>query len=131
MLRRTACCSKWQLAIRPCISTDDLGLAYDEIATWVLALVIRKGVHGLVQEDSLSEEGDMQSVTMLAAAKPVPSFSDELFLVVMMHAIVKKMSLLHFAMNSSQPLCQLPCYATILASTVSSSRRQGKLGGNS
>ena len=71
-----ACCgaplAKWQLAIRPCISTDDLGLAYDEIATWVLALVIREGVHGLVQEDSLSEEGDMQSVTMLAPVKPRP-----------------------------------------------------------
>ena len=71
MLRRTACCSKWQLAIRPCISTDDLGLAYDEIATWVLALVIRKGVHGLVQEDSLSEEGDM-----LLKVRLVPSFSE-------------------------------------------------------
>jgi hypothetical protein len=64
MQRRTACCSKWQLAIRSsCISTD-LGLAYDEIASWDLALVIRKGVHGLVHEDSpLSEEVDMQSVT--------------------------------------------------------------------
>lgn len=63
MQRRTACCSKWQLAIRPSCISADLGLAYDEIASWDLALVIRKGVHGLVHEDSLSEEGDMQSVT--------------------------------------------------------------------